>query len=62
GLLARDGTLYLLVEEEHNPRRDGMTNFRESAIEHAAHIMEVTGTLSVVDNQRVLYVTGYVKS
>ena len=62
GLLARDGTLYLLMEEEHNPRRDGMTNFREAAIEHAAHIIEVTGTLSVVDNQRVLYVTGYVKS
>ncbi len=62
GLLARDGTLYLLMEEEHNPRRDGMTEFREAAIEHAGHIIEVTGTLSVVDNQRVLYVTGYVKS
>jgi len=62
GLLARDGTLYLVMEEEHNSRRDGMTNFREAAIEHAAHIMEVTGTLSVVDDQRVLYVTGYVKS
>ncbi len=62
GLLARDGTLYLLMEEEHNPRRDGDTNFREAAIEHAAHIMEVTGTFSEVDNQKAIYVTGFLKS
>src|SRR5437867_7796833 len=44
GLLAKDGSMYLLMEEEHNPRRDGLTDFRSAAIEHMAHIMEVTGT------------------
>ena len=44
GLLTQDGTLYMLMEEEHDPRRDGMTNFRQAAIDHAAQIIEVTGT------------------
>lgn len=61
GILTKDGTLYLLMEEEHNPRRDGMTNLRTACIEHMARIMEVTGTLSEVDGQRALFVTGYVK-
>jgi hypothetical protein len=61
GLLTKEGKLYLLMEEEHNPRRDGMTNFRTSAVENMAYVMEVTGTLSEVDGQRALFVTGYVK-
>ena len=61
GLLTKEGGLYLLMEEEHHPRRDGNTNFRDAAIEHAGHIMEVTGTASTVSGQRALYVTGYLK-
>src|SRR5919201_219079 len=61
GLLTKEGKLYLLMEEEHDPRRDGMTNLRQAAIEHMAYVMEVTGTLSEVDGQRALYVTGFVK-
>lgn len=61
GLLTKDGTLYLLMEEEHNQRRDGMTNFRTAAIENMARVMEITGTLSEVSGQRALFVTGYVK-
>ena len=61
GLLARDGSLYMLMEEEHDPRRDGGTNFRDTAVENASNVMEVTGTLSMVDNHRALFVTGYVK-
>jgi len=61
GLLTKEGKLYLLMEEEHDPRRDGGTNFREAAIEHMAYVMEITGTLSEVDGQRALYVTGFVK-
>jgi hypothetical protein len=61
GLLTKEGKLYLLMEEEHDPRRDSMTNFREAAIEHMAYIMEVTGTYSEVDGQRAIYVTGFVK-
>jgi hypothetical protein len=61
GLLTKEGKLYLLMEEEHDPRRDGLTNFRQAAIDQMAYVMEVTGTLSEVDGQRALYVTGFVK-
>lgn len=61
GLLAQDGSLYVLMEEEHHPRRDGQTDFRAAAVEHASHIMEVTGTASTVDNHKAIYVTGYIK-
>ena len=33
GLLTKEGDLYLLMEEEHDARRDGLTNFRQAAIE-----------------------------
>lgn len=61
GLLAQDGALYVLMEEEHHPRRDGQTNFRAAAIDHAAHIVEVTGTASTVDDHKAIYVSGFVK-
>jgi hypothetical protein len=61
GLLTKDGKLYLLMEEEHDARRDGLTNFRQAAIDQMAYVMEVTGTLTEVDGQRALFVTGYVK-
>src|SRR5579872_1990485 len=31
GLLTQNGNLYMLMEEEHDPRRDGLSNFREAA-------------------------------
>jgi hypothetical protein len=61
GLLAKDGTLYWLMEEEHDPRRDGLTNFRQAAIDQMAYVMEVTGTLSEVAGQKAIFVTGYLK-
>ena len=61
GLLTADGTMYMLMEEEHDLRRDGMTDFRKAAIEHTAHIMEVTGTVSKHGGFSALYVQGYVK-
>lgn len=61
GLLAEDGTMYMLMEEEHDPRRDGLTDFRKAAIEHAAHIMEVSGTESMHGGYKALYVHGYLK-
>jgi hypothetical protein len=59
GLLTKDGTIYLLMAEEHDPRRDGKTAFRDVAIEHFAQIVQVTGTESAVNGQRALYVQGY---
>ncbi len=61
GLLTEDGALYMLMEEEHDPRRDGLTDFRKAAIEHAAHIMEVTGTMSQYAGYRAMYVHGFLK-
>ena len=61
GLLTKDGDLYLLMEEEHNPRRDGMTNLRTACIDHMARIMEVTGTYSEISGTKALFVTGFVK-
>lgn len=61
GLLAKDGTIYLLMEEEHDPRRDGLTDFRQAAIENMAYVMEVSGTLSVVEGMKTIHVRGYVK-
>lgn len=61
GLLTKDGTLYMLMDEEHDPRRDGLTDFRSAAVEHAAHIMEVTGTASSHAGFKAIYVQGYLK-
>jgi hypothetical protein len=61
GLLAEDGTVYMLMEEEHDPRRDGLVTFRQAAEEHMAHIMEVTGTLWRFNGYNALFVQGYVK-
>ncbi|MGH9632138.1 MAG: hypothetical protein ACRD7E_27855 [Bryobacteraceae bacterium] len=61
GLLTKDGTLYMLMEEEHDPRRDGLTDFRQAAADHASHIMEVTGTSSQHGGYKALYVQGYLK-
>src|SRR5690349_23564327 len=61
GLLTQDGGLYMLMEEEHDPRRDGMTAFRQAAIDHAGQIMSVTGTLWSMNGYNALYVHGYLK-
>jgi hypothetical protein len=61
GLLAKDGTVYMLIDEEHNQRRDGLTEFRKQAIEYMAHIVRVNGTLTQVQGQNALFVQGYLK-
>jgi hypothetical protein len=61
GLLTQTGDLYMVMEEEHHPRRDGQGTFRDAAIDHAGHIMEVTGTASTVRGFQALYVHGFTK-
>jgi len=61
GLLTEDGTIYMLMEEEHDPRRDGQTNLRQVAGDHAGHIMEVTGTEWSFGGYKALYVHGLMK-
>ena len=61
GLLAKDGTLYMLMPEEHDPRRDGGVDFRPAAADHMGHIMSVTGTEAGHMGYRAIYVTGFTK-
>ncbi|HEY3965569.1 MAG TPA: hypothetical protein VGM05_13515 [Planctomycetaceae bacterium] len=61
GLLTEDGGVYMLIDEEHDPRRDGDTEFRKQAIELMAHVVTVHGTLTEVDGLKALYVQGSVK-
>jgi hypothetical protein len=61
GLVTDDGSVYTLIAEEHNPRRDGQTTLRDVLIEQMAYVVTVHGTLSEIDGQKVLYVQGFVK-
>ena len=49
------------MEEEHDPRRDGMTALRQAAIDQAAHIVQVNGTEWSLNGYHALYVQGYVR-
>lgn len=61
GLVSKTGAIYLLIEEEHDPRRDGQTSgFRKAAADHVGHIMEVTGTEASSGGYHAIYVQGYV--
>ena len=61
GLLTKSGAVYLLMDEEHDPRRDGQTTLRKAALDNFAKIMEVTGTETSFGGYRAIYVQGYVK-
>ena len=61
GLLAKDGTLYVLMPEEHHPRRDGGVDAKASASEHMGHIVTVNGTETTVNGQRAIFVQGLTK-
>lgn len=62
GLLCEDGTVYLLIDEEHDPRRDGMTEFRQKAVDAMAHIVTIRGTQTEVGGQKAIFVQGFLKS
>jgi hypothetical protein len=61
GLLASNGRVYMLMAEEHDPRRDGQTSFQSAAAQHLGHIMEVTGTEASHAGFSAIYVQGFVK-
>jgi hypothetical protein len=62
GLLAKDGTLYLLMPEEHHPRRDGGVDAKAVAADHMGHIVEVYGTEATpVSGVRSIFVDGLTK-
>ena len=61
GLLEEDGSVYMLIDEEHDPRRDGLTNFRQWAADNMANVVRVNGTMTTVHGQKAIFVQGYVK-
>ncbi len=62
GLLTEDGSVYLLIDEEHDPRRDGLTTFRQKAVDAMAYIVTITGTATTVGGQKAIFVQGFVKN
>ena len=61
GLLTEKGDLYMLMPEEHDPRRDGGVDAKASASEHMGHIVEVSGTEAAVGAYHAIYVQGLTK-
>jgi hypothetical protein len=61
GVLLEDGTVYTVIDEEHDPRRDGLTDLRKELIDNMANVVTLNGTLSEVDGQKAIYVQGSVK-
>jgi hypothetical protein len=61
GLLTQTGSLYMLMPEEHDPRRDGGVDAKASGSEHMGHIVEVNGTEASVGAYRAIYVQGLTK-
>lgn len=61
GILLQDGTVYTLIDEEHDPRRDGLTDLRKQLVDNMANVVTVNGTLSEVEGQRAIYVQGSLK-
>jgi hypothetical protein len=61
GLLTRTGGLYMLMPEEHDPRRDGGVDAKASASDHMGHIVTVNGTEASVGGYRAIYVQGLTK-
>jgi hypothetical protein len=61
GLLTRTGELYMLMPEEHDPRRDGGVDAKASASEHMGHIVEVNGTEASAGSYHAIYVQGLTK-
>ena len=61
GLLTQAGTLYMLMPEEHDPRRDGGVDAKASASEHMGHIVEVSGTQAEVGGYHGIFVQGLTK-
>jgi len=61
GLLDKNGRLYMLMPEEHDPRRDGGVDAKASAADHMGHIVEVNGTEASVNGYRAIFVQGLTK-
>jgi hypothetical protein len=58
GILLQDGATYMVMDEEHDPRRDGLTELRKQLVDNMANVVTLHGTLSDVEGQKAIYVQG----
>ena len=58
GLLDGQGQLYLIVPEEHDPRKGGLVSIRDYFADHVGQAATVTGMLTVRQGYRTLFVAG----
>jgi len=61
GLLTKTGELYMLMPEEHDPRRDGTVEIRTVGAEQMGHIIKVIGTEAHVNGYHAVYIDGLTK-
>lgn len=59
GIVDADNALYIVVAEEHDPRRYGNVALKQAMLPFMAKTVEVTGMLTQRDGVNTLYVLGY---
>jgi hypothetical protein len=57
GLLTSNKQLYLVMPEEHHPRRDGQTNIREAFANAMGQQVKVTGMVQKVPQGKAIFVS-----
>jgi hypothetical protein len=57
GLLTSDKQLYLVIPEEHHPRRDGQTNIRDAFAAQMGNQVKVSGMVQDTPQGKAIYVT-----
>jgi hypothetical protein len=56
GVVRDDGALYLIIPEEHHPRRDGQIDIRERFAELMGKRITISGMATTYHNSRALFV------
>jgi hypothetical protein len=59
GIVDDQNTLYIVMAEEHDPRRYGNVALEEAMLPYMAKTVQVTGMLTDRDGVKTLYVLGY---
>jgi len=59
GVLTKSNQLYLLMAEEHDPRRDGHTDLREALVPLLAKEVRVTGMHEMRDGYHAIFVQAF---
>ncbi len=59
GLLTAKNQLYLIMAEEHDPRRDGKTELREALVPLISKQVSVTGVHTMHDGYHAIYVQAF---